>query len=111
MIEVRFTQTCRVPTDRLGTGRVRIFTEGDLHKLPPDIAHHVVDQGLATFTEGTERKIVDAGEFAEGAIRERESDPLTVDDLPRAGSWYRLPNGEKVLGKDAAEEALAKLQR
>lgn len=31
---------------------------------------------------------------------------LTVSDLPRSGSWYTLPDGTKVSGKQAAQDAL-----
>lgn len=36
---------------------------------------------------------------------------LTVDDLPHKSGWYELPNGEKVQGKEKAEEALAEFYK
>lgn len=36
---------------------------------------------------------------------------LTVDDLPQKSGWYELPNGEKVQGREKAEEALEELNK
>lgn len=36
---------------------------------------------------------------------------LTVDDLPHKSGWYELPNGEKVQGREKAEEALAEFYK
>lgn len=40
-----------------------------------------------------------------------ENTQLTVDDLPHKSGWYELPNGEKVQGKENAEEALVELYK
>lgn len=40
---------------------------------------------------------------------ENSDSTLSVEDLPNKSGWYELPNGEKIQGKEKAEEALKEL--
>lgn len=111
MIRVRIVRNFRGPTDRLRNGRVRLYQEGDIHVLADEVAEYLLAQGLvedADTRTATERKIVDAGEHAENV--DEPPRPTTVDDLERNGAWYTLPNGDKAMGRENAERALAEMQ-
>jgi len=113
-MRVRILRDFRGPIDRLRNGRLRLYTKGDVHLLSDDVAEYLIHQGLAedagvTFSDAvgasTERKIVDAGTYAAGGGSSPAA-PASADDLPKNGAWYTLPNGEKVLGRAAAQAAL-----
>jgi hypothetical protein len=41
---------------------------------------------------------------------EDKQEEVSVDDLEQNGSWFHLPNGEKVQGEEKAKEELAEIQ-
>lgn len=83
-----------IPGGMLG---VRHRTERDtIFEAGEDVAQRLVSIGYA------ERLDAHPAE-------QRETQSLSVDDLERKGSWYVLPSGEKVQGKEEAEEALESL--
>lgn len=109
---VRALADFRAPYDRLRNGTVRLFTRGDVHALPDEVAVYLVAAGLAERV-GEEGAALAApaptGEPEVPAAAEAERVRVTVDELERSGSWYTLPNGDRVQGRAAAELALEAL--
>jgi hypothetical protein len=69
---------------------------------------------ITDLKEEVGQKLVHFG-YVEEIISQTNEDngnkPLTVDDLPQKSGWYELPNGEKVQGREKAEEALEELNK
>ena len=98
----------------------RTALRGEEVDLPLDEAHRLLDlgavepvvepsQGLQGDPDPEVTKDPPTGQKPlQGALPARKH--VSVDDLPHAGGWYTLPDGEKVRGREAAEAALANLE-
>lgn len=69
---------------------------------------------VVTFDEKEAEQLVDGGyaEYVDEVQEEQEteSSTLNIEDYHVGGGYYELPNGDKVRGKEKAEEALKELE-
>jgi hypothetical protein len=73
-----------------------------------------IQAGQETTVSEKEAKDLVEGDYAtyvEEEIFETENTTLNIDDYHVGGGYYELPNGDKVRGKEKAEEALKELEK
>lgn len=76
----------------------------DIVELKPELAEKLVRFGYVEKVDEDENS-----NQGDGNPPGDDNKSLTVDDLPNKSGWYELPNGEKVQGREKAEEALNEL--
>lgn len=83
----------------LSAGPEGVRAPGQVYDVPADEGQRLIAAGAALAVDGPREVASRAGSPEHATL------PAGLKAL--RGGWYELPNGEKVHGREAAEEALA----